>query len=115
MICWLQKSDEERLRAFDLSKAAITFVHSEEECAALISPEAFVIISLQFAEDNIEKIKKFVRKYPNIIFYMFAIYDNYLTLDGYSVSYEPNVDKKSLLTEEIIEILHQFSMSTLKK
>jgi hypothetical protein len=81
MLCWLQKSDEERLKAFDLTNFSITFVHSEEECEPLISPEIFVIISLKFAEDNIEKITDFVRKFPNITFYMFAMYDGDLTLN----------------------------------
>jgi len=107
MLCWLQNSDEERLKAFNLTNSSIIFAHSEEECKSLISPETFVIISLKFAEDNIEKITNLVRKFPNITFYMFAMYEGDLTLNGFSISYEPNVDKKSLLTEEVIDILRQ--------
>jgi hypothetical protein len=112
MLCWLQKTDEERLKAFDLSNAPITFVNSPEECAALITPETFVLCSLQFAEDDIEKMQEFVRKFPNLLIHMFAIYDNELTLNGFSIGYEPNVDKKSYLTEEVLEILRKFTHSS---
>ena len=103
MLCWLKANDEERLNKFDLTNAPIVFVHSSEEFISSITPESFVICSLQFAENNIEEILKITRKFPNIIFHMFAIYDEELTLDGFSIGFEPNVVKESLLAEEVIE------------
>ena len=109
MLCWLQESDEEQLKKLDLSNAPIMFVHSSEECASLITPETFVLCSLQFAEDNIEKMQNFIRQFPDITFHMFAIYDNDLTLDGFSIGFEPNVVKKSYLIEEVIDVLRKFN------
>jgi hypothetical protein len=42
---------------------------------------------------------------------MFAIYDDDLTLNGFSIGFEPNVSKESLLIEEAIFILKEFRKS----
>jgi hypothetical protein len=114
MVCWLQNKDEERLKKYDLTNSPVVFVHSADECVSLITSETFIVFSLQFAEDNIEKMLNFVRQFPNIFFHMFAIYENDLTLDGYSIGFEPNVIKRSYLVEEIIEVLNKFGKSSLK-
>jgi hypothetical protein len=111
MVCWLQKKDEERFKNYDLTNDPIIFVHSEEECASLITPETFVVCSLQFAEDNIEKMQKFIRQFSDTIFHMFAIYDDDLTVNGFSIGFEPNVTKESLLIEDVIFTLKEFRKS----
>ena len=103
IICWMTKSDENRLKMHNLP---VTFVHSEEECASIITPEDFVLCSLQFAEDCIDKMESFVRGFPKVTFHMFGIYDGPLT-KGIRIFNEPNVDDDfgAYIVEDMIKIL----------
>ena len=114
MLCWLQKSDEERLNQYDLTNAPITFVHSINEFSSLISKEVFCIFSLQFAEDNIIEIMNLVKQFPDTTFNLFAIYNGDLTLNGYTISCENNVNERVFLVEELIDVLSQISKTLIK-
>ena len=110
MVCWFTEEDKKRLEEFNLKDFPINFVTSSEELVLSIAPDTFVICSLQFAENDIETMINIVRKFPNILFHMFAIYENELTENGYSIGFEPNVIKRSFLTEEVLEELKKMKL-----
>jgi len=103
IICWLTEEDEARLKKENTQNVSIYYTHSKDEFSSLINKNTYNVISFTFAEKENTDVLSIVRKYSNLVFHLFAIYEGDFTMSEYEVSLEKNIANHAYLAEDIIK------------
>ena len=106
IVAWLEKSDELRLKEANSANLEIKYVYSLNECAAEITAaeNPFIVLSLKFFKFDDSPAASLLNQFPHHMFYMFAIYDEIMTIPEWNIFDLPNVYKVAYLVEDIISM-----------